>query len=90
MLCMAEVHKEICHAEYDVHLASDSAKCRIELEQPNPTEVLKSKGFDAFLFWIKFIDINVKKSGECKQFHITDKAGLLFNAKDSKLVKFIS
>ena len=48
MLCMAEVHKEICHAEHDVHLAGDSAKCRIELEQPNPKEVLKSKGFDAF------------------------------------------
>ena len=45
---MAEVHKEICHAEHDVHLAGDSAKCRIELEQPNPKEVLKSKGFNAF------------------------------------------
>ena len=48
MLCMAEVHKEICHAEHDVHFAGDSAKCRIELEQPNPKEVLKSNGFDAF------------------------------------------
>ncbi len=33
---MTEVHKEICHAEHDVHLAGDSAECRIELEQPNP------------------------------------------------------
>ena len=51
---MAEVHKEICHTEYDVHLAGDSAACRIELEQPNPKEVLKSKGFDAFFFFNKF------------------------------------
>jgi len=60
LLCMAEVHKEICHAEHDVHLVGDSAKCRIELEQPNPKEVLKSKGFDAFLFYLSLDEFFLK------------------------------